>query len=578
MSCASHREDCRQCHSSGCIFCEVISQGSGGDDVDYACIDDTSCQRLKVSRPGTAEANLISLDQCPSSTTTSRLQSTTASGFLAAENAFESSAASSDDDWGAAQWLLVLAPVLVVLLACGCFVAAIRRWQRNRERKVHVEPVNATSPGAGQQANWDFTSMGPLKAIDLHGIEEAIQAAEKDGKAKGGSYRAAQRRLVFCSDNKLSVPLLQQLQTMLKRHPTLAVSLDTDWRKADLKTVECLVPLLEFGSRCLLRSSKVDGDGRLLLPPKLPLTTAGLLTRVLATASHSEVDEVVFETPDLQGQKTVAVPLSPLRLSCRELNFKSFGLHDVGTIAACAFLEPVASRLQVVRLIENNITDAGLKTLVEICGLAGASLRELVLTANRIADEGAKSIAEALPNCDALERLLLDRNRIGTAGAKALAARLPRSNVRELVLGSHLGGNPVGPEGAEAFASTVDDKMARAAADRAARLTALSLEDCELGERGAKALAAKLPRSALTTLSVARCGIGDAGAKEIVLALPDSMASLDLAGNRLTESAASVVADALHKCPTLAVSLAQNKISPHLQAALREEHAGRLRL
>ena len=34
--------------------------------------------------------------------------------------------------------------------------------------------------------------------------------------------------------------------------------------------------------------------------------------------------------------------------------------------------------------------------------------------------------------------------------AEALAARLPRSNVRELVMGTHLGGNPLGEEGVQA--------------------------------------------------------------------------------------------------------------------------------
>ena len=33
---------------------------------------------------------------------------------------------------------------------------------------------------------------------------------------------------------------------------------------------------------------------------------------------------------------------------------------------------------------------------------------------------------------------------------EALATRLPRSNVRELVMGTHLGGNPLGEEGVQA--------------------------------------------------------------------------------------------------------------------------------
>merc|ERR1711972_834482 len=113
----------------------------------------------------------------------------------------------------------------------------------------------------------------------------------------------------------------------------------------------------------------------------------------------------------------------------------------------------------------------------------------------------------------------------------ALARRLPRSNIRELVLGSHLGGNPLGFLGAEALASAFKDELERAAADRANRLEAVNLEGCGVGERGAKALAVALPTSAVSVLSLAADCLGDVGASTILDALPPGFLSLDLAGN-----------------------------------------------
>merc|ERR1739841_15116 len=111
-----------------------------------------------------------------------------------------------------------------------------------------------------------------------------------------------------------------------------------------------------------------------------------------------------------------------------------------------------------------------------------------------------------------------------------------------LILGSHLGGNPVREEGVEALARALDDELPRAAANRASRLSALNLDCCTVGELGAQALAAYLPKSALMALSVARGHLGDSGAEAIVGSLPRSCQSLDLSGNGLSDRSAAAVA------------------------------------
>merc|ERR1712046_525494 len=131
---------------------------------------------------------------------------------------------------------------------------------------------------------------------------------------------------------------------------------------------------------------------------------------------------------------------------------------ELGSVAVCAFVRPWAARLQVIRLVECEIADEG---AVALSRLLGPNLRELCLTNNEVADKGITQIAQALPECDSLERLLLDRNCIGDDGAKALGAHLARSSVQELTLGSHWGSNPIGEEGVEAIARALDDEMKR---------------------------------------------------------------------------------------------------------------------
>jgi len=291
-----------------------------------------------------------------------------------------------------------------------------------------------------------------------------------------------------------------------------------------------------------------------------------------------------------QQTAATAVSLGVLRLSAQELVLNRQPLGDAGCGVACGFCRPWVGRLVAARFLECQLGDAG---AVEIARLllgdarhraspalsaAACNLRELVLSANRIGDAGIARIAEALPRCDALERLLVDRNCIGPAGAMSLGKCLPRSNLRELVLGSHLGGNPVGPVGATALARALDDRMERAAADRPNRLQALNLEDCMVGAAGAKALAGHLPSSDVKALSVARGQLGDDGAAMVLAALPACAVSLDLAGNGLGDETGILAGQRLSQMPSLGVSLAQNDLSMHLKDVLREEHGARCRV
>ena len=139
------------------------------------------------------------------------------------------------------------------------------------------------------------------------------------------------------------------------------------------------------------------------------------------------------------------------------------------------------------------------------------------------------------------------------------------------MLGTHLGGNPLTPLGAQALAQSVADALPRCAANRATRLEALALEDCQVGAEGAKALAQQLPLSALMALSLARNGLVDDDATEVLLKMPKAIGFLDLSGNQLSDLTASIAGEQLYKRPTLSISLAANYLSPTIKMLLAEE-------
>lgn len=542
---------------------------------DFACILSTlQCETLRYSRPNTHYTAQIPYGQCESkfsSATTTRGPTTSPRPVRAIGHVDEPSWSGGPAEWGTVQWVVVSLPLTVLCFAL-CMMWRFLYKRRDRQlQRVYVAP--AAINGVHKKVQWDLVQAGRLTTQELQKLLKAI----KDAEQADGTVRP--RHLAFGARNYLGVEHLRTLRVLLDNHPQVSISLDTDWRSADDQCLKVLSVLLGRRDRCVLQSSeRCNGLNTLELPPDSNVATIEALAEALTASGHTEVDAISFapaSSSKHSGKNSAVVALTPLRLSCQELVLRRSAMADLGTAALCAFVRPWAARIQVMRLTECEIGDEG---AVALSRLLGPALRELCLTSNCIADHGISEIAKALSMCDSLERLLLDRNSIGDAGSKALGAHLLRSNVQELTLGSHLGGNPVGEEGVEALARALDDELPRAAANRASRLGALNLDGCLIGDRGAEALATYLPKSAVMALSVARGRVGDGGAEAIVRALPRTCQSLDLSGNGLSDRSATAVAEAFYRIPQLAVSLANNHLSIGLRTILHEEHGTRLRL
>jgi Ran GTPase-activating protein (RanGAP) involved in mRNA processing and transport len=340
----------------------------------------------------------------------------------------------------------------------------------------------------------------------------------------------------------------------------------------------------------VIRQEEAGSSGPLHLPAGATQKLLIEVAEALAAADHQEVEAIIMDPQKstdksrknlpAAAKKRTAIMLEPLRLNANQLvQVGNKSLGDNGTTFLCGFVASRAHYLQTVKLMDCSLGDVGAETVAKLVKESGEKLKELNLSSNHIGDRGAAAIAEAMPILDELERLALDRNIIGHEGAEALGKRLARSAIRDLLLGSHLGGNSqIKDKGAAAIAEALDDLMPRRAANRVGRLQHLSLEKCGVSDVGAHAIASKLSKSALVTLSVAGGGMTDAAAIAILKAMPDTMNALDLSANRLTDKAGLTAGDVLARSHSLSMSLAQNHISTGLHKMLQDEHGARLRL
>ncbi|XP_008579386.1 PREDICTED: nucleotide-binding oligomerization domain-containing protein 1 [Galeopterus variegatus] len=146
-------------------------------------------------------------------------------------------------------------------------------------------------------------------------------------------------------------------------------------------------------------------------------------------------------------------------------------------------LQPCFSRLTVVRLSVNQITDSGVKVLYEEL-TKYKILTYLGLYNNQITDVGARFIAQILNECKGLTHLKLGKNQITSEGGKCLALAVKNS---KSIFEIGMWGNQIGDEGAKAFAEALRNHPS---------LTNLSLAFNGISTEGGKSLARALQQNA----------------------------------------------------------------------------------
>ncbi|CAK0861047.1 unnamed protein product [Prorocentrum cordatum] len=321
---------------------------------------------------------------------------------------------------------------------------------------------------------------------------------------------------------------------------------------------------------------KGRGDKRFTIFGELALTGPGPVARSRAWASESGIppgDRSVHEHHVIMKVFQTAAErdqLNLVRLESFELLIRRAQVTSLNLICSL-FRGSARSAGNVTRLVlpslqalgfgSNRVGDEGAAALAEALRAPGAlpSLQQLGLGGNRVGGEGAAAWRRpsgphgALPSLQALH---LSGNRVGGEGAAALAEALRAPGALPSLQALHLSGNLVGDEGAAALAEALRAPGALPS------LQALGLGSNRVGDEGGAALAEALRApGALPSLQQLGLGVnralgpfgnrvGDEGAAALAEALRapgalPSLQELDLGVNRVGDEGAVALAEAL---------------------------------
>ncbi|PNI35825.1 NOD1 isoform 10 [Pan troglodytes] len=253
----------------------------------------------------------------------------------------------------------------------------------------------------------------------------------------------------------------------------------------------------------------------------------------------------------------------PKRLA---LDLDNNNLNDYGVRE----LQPCFSRLTVLRLSVNQITDSGVKVLSEEL-TKYKIVTYLGLYNNQITDVGARYVTKILDECKGLTHLKEFPVRLqGRAWALALLASVPsltggpgRGSCRSQK--KVLGKNKITSEGGKYLALAVKNSKS---------ISEVGMWGNQVGDEGAKAFAEALRNHpSLTTLSLASNGISTEGGKSLARALQQntSLEILWLTQNELNDEVAESLAEMLKVNQTLKhLWLIQNQITAKGTAQLAD--------
>nr|XP_036883287.1 nucleotide-binding oligomerization domain-containing protein 1 isoform X4 [Manis javanica] len=215
------------------------------------------------------------------------------------------------------------------------------------------------------------------------------------------------------------------------------------------------------------------------------------------------------------------------------LDLDNNNLNDYGVRE----LQPCFSRLTVIRLSVNQITDSGVKVLYEEL-TKYKILTFLGLYNNQITDVGAGYIARILDECTGLTHLKLGENKITSEGGKCLALAVKNS---KSIFEVGMWGNRIGDEGAKAFAEALRNHPS---------LTNLSLAFNGISTEGGRSLAQGLQQNtSLRIFWLTKNELDDEVAESLaeMLKVNQTLKHLWLIQNQITAKGIAQLAGALQK-------------------------------
>ncbi|XP_025728880.1 nucleotide-binding oligomerization domain-containing protein 1 isoform X1 [Callorhinus ursinus] len=240
------------------------------------------------------------------------------------------------------------------------------------------------------------------------------------------------------------------------------------------------------------------------------------------------------------------------------LDLDNNNLNDYGVQE----LQPCFSRLTVIRLSVNQITDSGVKVLYEEL-TKYKILTFLGLYNNQITDVGARYIARILDECKGLTHLKLGQNKITSEGGRCLALAVKNS---KSIFEIGMWGNRIGDEGAKAFAEALKNHPS---------LTNLSLAFNGISTEGGKSLAQALQHNtSLRIFWLTKNELNDEVAESLaeMLKVNQTLKHLWLIQNQITAKGIAQLADALQRnTGIMEICLNGNLIKPEEAKVFEDE-------
>lgn len=246
---------------------------------------------------------------------------------------------------------------------------------------------------------------------------------------------------------------------------------------------------------------------------------AAALATALDTDHHVRTLYLGCNGIDATGVAPLLATLTGDR-TVRALWLKRNPLGDDGVAAVADALRRNPT-LRTVDLVHTGVTAAGLRVLVDALVGRAAPVERLFLGGNGLGPDAAPLLV-ALVRDAGVRELYLSANRLGDAGATTLAGGLPH---HPTAFG--LGGNGIGPAGARALANALD-RLDALDLGRPPSERVLGATTNTCGDEGATALAAALPQAAaLRRLDLAYTGLTGRGAKLLLAAIDPGTTALE---------------------------------------------------
>ncbi|XP_048367696.1 nucleotide-binding oligomerization domain-containing protein 1 [Sphaerodactylus townsendi] len=198
-------------------------------------------------------------------------------------------------------------------------------------------------------------------------------------------------------------------------------------------------------------------------------------------------------------------------------------------------LLPCFSRLAVLRVSVNQITDQGIRVLYDELSKYKI-VTYLGLYNNQITDIGAKYVARLIEECPSLTYIKIGANKITTEGGKSLAYAIQKSKTMYEI---GMWGNQIGDEGAKAFAEALKNHPT---------LTNVSLAFSGITTEGGKCLAEAMKHNSTVNIFwLTKNELNDEAAEVFaeMLKVNKKLGHLWLIQNQITAKGAKCLADAL---------------------------------